>query len=69
MALHIGRSLGAADVQKGRAIVDVLDEGLGLGAGLDHAGPTDDEGHLEALLDHPALVIPPVLAKVEPLVA
>ena len=69
VALHIGGSLGAADVQKGRAIVDVLDEGLGLGAGLDHAGPTDDEGHLEALLEHPALVIPPVLTEVESLVA
>jgi len=67
-ALDIGGDYRSGDFKEGGCVVDVLDQRLALGAGLGDARPFQDEGHGEGFLEHPALVIPAVLAEVEALI-
>ena len=67
-SLEVEGDLSSCEVEKGGGVVNILNEGFGGGAGLDDAGPANDEGHFKGLFEHPALVIPAVFAEVESLV-
>jgi len=48
-----------------RGVIEILHEMVVPPAGRRHAWPFDDERHLEAVLVHPALVVPAPVAEVE----
>ena len=67
-ALKLARDLDPGIVQKGRREVDVGDDTVVDGTGLDGPGIADDEGHAQRFFVHEALIVPAVIAKKEALV-
>ena len=66
--MHIGRSSHARHVEEGLGKVDIRDEGGVNGARCGHAGPANKQRRAHGLFEDPALIIPTMLAEVEPLV-
>ena len=67
-SLNLIRNGDSCCFQKCGGIVDVLNQLLIPRGRLDVRWPADQKRHLERLLEHPAFVVPPVLAQIKTLI-